>query len=656
MSKKPRAVSAETDGRRKGRPKSSAGVQATLERLTGKSPCPRYLLQTANKYLRTTLFDVFVPRGKKASNEEKLSHPAAGTLLLNALELDDLFLGETSTVIKLLRKDFSAEQLAEKLSAAQRSVSWRHERYAYWHRRGAALNAVMTKPDLDFKSVRVDDLLNQHLPHEPAARGDPFAMRAMQELERIEERGRLVGPNADSLAEQAEAYLNLGGYREAAQKARQATELDDRHAKGWFVRVVAAIRLRDVEAREVHRWRIEATEVAEVMSAHEAMAHDEAAEAADRWNKRQLSVADLAAQALLHWPTVGRGYPAHPEWRATVKKTFLQHCVSAIRLDRHVMDGMSAYVINGFAPEWDLYCQRGYMRRFSGDPADAKLPFSALHREALDLLLSELAQRPEQFFTDFWDGWLAWRLELVHLCWVMRAPCYKELWADFSHTLDEVASAESFERHILGNSYRAMLWQSHLARNRGEAAVVVAMNQWRQRAIAQRAQVNVGRLLSSYVWLYHHQLARSDWDGCQHTSTLGMELLDEDEKLSATTVVHPFDDHIRVPANSKLYWQYLYAMAVVRAVHSGLPLSCEAKSFLAQATSWREAFSDTHACFWIEAEEYEGGGGDEYPVPPYDLDLTDEASWTDPTIHASSKPFEDFDVALFPDASDSAAN
>lgn len=244
----------------------------------------------------------------------------------------------------------------------------------------------------------------------------------------------------------------------------------------------------------------------------------------------------------------------------------------------------------------------------------------------------------------------------MHLCWVMRAPCYKELWADFSHTLDVVASAENFERHILGNSYRAMLWQSHLARNSGEAAVVEAMNQWGQRAVAQRAQVNGDRLLSSYVWLYHHQLARSDWDGCQNTSTLGMELLDKDVKPSATTVAHPFEEHLSVPAYSKLYWRYLYAIAALRAAHSGLPLSCEAKSFLALATSWREAFADTQGCFWIEAEEYEGGGGDEYPVPPYDLDLTDEASWTDPTIQASSKRFEDFDVALFPYASDSAAN
>lgn len=207
--------------RGKGRPKNSAGVQATLERLTQRSPCHPLLLSTANKYLKSNLFDEFVPKGKKASNEAKLSPAAAQTLMMNALELDDLFLGETNAVVKLLQNGFSSQQLAEALNGAHSKVSWRYERYAYWHRRGEAAKAAMAQPEaLDFRSVRVDALMDQHLPHEPTTRVGPFAMRAMQELERIERKGRLAGPNADSLAEQAEAYLALSDYQEAAEKAR----------------------------------------------------------------------------------------------------------------------------------------------------------------------------------------------------------------------------------------------------------------------------------------------------------------------------------------------------------------------------------------------------------------------------------------------------
>lgn len=389
MPQTPNPILSHGPSKSKGRPKSSTGVQATLERLTGKRPCPRYLLQTANKYLKSELFSEFETRGVRTSNESKLSHAPAQTLLMNALELDDLFLGDTGTVIKLLKHKFSAEELKEKLDAAHRESSRRYERYAYWHRRGAALKTVMAEPAVDFKAERLDDLLNQHQAQAPATRVGSFAMRAMQQLEQIEDRGRLAGPNSNVLAEQAEAYLNLGNTVEAEAKAQQAIELDPHHAKGWFVRVVAAIRLRNAEAQQMHRWNFEATEVADPMSAHEAMAHDMTAEASDRLGQRQASLADLAAQALLHWPMTHRGRPVNSEWRAIVKKVLLTHCFWAIRLDGSMTDGMSAYVLNGLGPEWNLKWDQPSLRRFAGDDARPELPFSEPQKAAVSLLLNE---------------------------------------------------------------------------------------------------------------------------------------------------------------------------------------------------------------------------------------------------------------------------
>jgi tetratricopeptide (TPR) repeat protein len=624
---------------RKGRPKNSMGVQATLERLTGKTPCPRYLLQSANKYLKSDLFSEFVTHGQKASNERTLSHEAARTLLMNALELDDLFLGNTGAVINLLKRKLPDKEVAATLDTAHHEVSRRYERYAYWHLRGAALKVVMSKPDLDFKVDLVDVQLNQCQPQTPAKRVGPFAMRAMQQLEQFEERGRLAGPNANALAEQAEAYLTLGDSAEAAAKAQRAIELDLHHAKGWFVRVVAALRLRNDEAQEMRRWNFEATEVADLMSAHEAMAHDLAAEAAGRMGQRQASLADLAAQALLHWPAADWGRPAHPEWRVIVKEVFLKHCFSAIRLGI-MADGMSAHVINGFGPEWNLKCEKPYMHRLEADTGGTELLFSASQQEAIALLLKELAQCPDNFYMQFKGDYLAWQLELIHLQWVMRAPSYDQQWVDFSSSLQHILP-EMFERQILNRPHLAVLWQSHLARNGGTAAILNAMYQWQQRATAQRAVDNRRRLLASYILLYHHQLARTDLAGCQNTCTLAMELIGGDES-PATLMGHPFEESISVPAYSTLYWQYLYALAVVKAAYSGQPLSDEAQSFLAQAPQWRQAFNDERACFWICEEMFEDGGGTDYQLPPYDLDLTEEASWRDPTMTNSSKPFTDF--------------
>jgi hypothetical protein len=629
----------------KGRPKSSNGVQATLEKLTGKTPCPRYLLQTANKYLRSELFSEFVTRGVRTSNASKLSHDAARTLLMNALELDDLFLGDTGAVIKLLKHEFSAEELKAKLDAVHREASRRYERYAYWHQRGAALKTVMAEPAVNFKAERVDDLLNQYQTQATATRVGSFAMRAMQQLEQIEERGRLAGPNANVLAEQAEAYLDLGNTVEAAAKAQQATELDRHHAKGWFVRVVAAIRLRNAEAEQMHRWNIEATEVADPMSAHEAMANDMASEASSRLGQRQASLADLAAQALLHWPTTDRGRPAHPEWRAIVRKVFLKHCFWAIRLGGMMNDGMSAYVLNGFGPEWNLKWDQPSVRKFSGDEEYPEPPFNAPQKAAVSLLLSESSNDPTLLYTELGGDWLAWQLELLHLCWVMKAPGYDQQWMDFAGSLEHT-SPETFERQILNRPHLAILFQNHLARNSGANAVLNAMHQWQLRATAQRAEENGRRLLASYVMLYHHQLARSDLAGCQNTCSLAIEQIGNDRRPAAT-MDHPFEDSISVPAYSRLYWHYLYALATVKAAHSGQVLNNEAQSFLAHAPQWRQAFKDEQACFWTCEEVFEDGGGADYRAPPYDLDLTEEVSWLDPTMTNSAKPFTDFELATW---------
>mgnify|MGYP006948354939 CR=1 FL=1 len=106
-----------------GRPKKSEGVLATLERLTGQIPCPDYLRDAANKYLRSDLFQVPREMGKKSNNETKLAQEGAHQLLMNALYLDQLLNGDTATVLKIMMGDIGEDELGKLLVIADREVT-----------------------------------------------------------------------------------------------------------------------------------------------------------------------------------------------------------------------------------------------------------------------------------------------------------------------------------------------------------------------------------------------------------------------------------------------------------------------------------------------------------------------------------------------------
>lgn len=77
----------------------------------------------------------------------------------------------------------------------------------------------------------------------------------------------------------------------------------------------------------------------------------------------------------------------------------------------------------------------------------------------------------------------------------------------------------------------------------------------------------------------------------------------------------------------RLYWEYLEALSTIRCLKSGSwPTDTEVQLLL-RANSLRESFRDTVRCFWQESEEYEGGGGEDWAVAPYGMDLRGPEMW-----------------------------
>ena len=82
-----------------------------------------------------------------------------------------------------------------------------------------------------------------------------------------------------------------------------------------------------------------------------------------------------------------------------------------------------------------------------------------------------------------------------------------------------------------------------------------------------------------------------------------------------------------MPLHQCRYWEYLAAVAAVEQRRKSEPLSAKAQAILDDESRWREAFSEQAKCFWTASMEYEEGCGEDWPEPPYGIDLREQESW-----------------------------
>lgn len=621
-----------------GRRKSSQGLQATLERLTGRTPCPEHLRSAANKYLATELFQDSDAPGRKLTIEQKLALPGAEVLLMNALTLDEVFRGEVKPVVAVLTGTMDKGEIQKRLSDAGRQMRERIDIYSYFEGRLPALENLLLAKSLDFRRQQLDSALKDTSRPIAGRAFSSFALRAVRQLERVEQSSRVSGFNAVDYVEQAEAYIALGDLKTAGQKACDATNLDRANPRAWFLRVVAALRRRNEVGREVQHYEVEAVEIAEPMSAHERSAYEMQADAADRFGAAQKDLEEILPQALLHWPRLGKSNFEHRDLRGLVRDQFLEQIFRRMAVGDGLCDSRLA-VLNDLGPEWLLRFDNPKVRQLPDAPELADLPLTPAEREALSLLFEEHARYRSSFFTIGDAGYLARDLQLLHLRWLLRDPNYAWHWEEWSR--EALGSQpDYFESRILRNAYLARLWVGHVARHDGASTVVQVLSQWRGRAQKQRDNEVRDRTLQVLLMVFHHQMAREDFAGCWATC-LAAEALDLTENGHRQFFDHPMESMITIPAGNRLYWQYMKALCAVKAKFAGCTLNEDASEFLAQAESWRQRFEQRENCFWKCAEFYEDGGGEDYPVAPYDVDLTVPDKWQSPTL-GRDDPFENF--------------
>lgn len=604
------------------RKKASDGVVATIERLTGKQPCPTALRSTLNKYLyQEQLFEGAISDNahSKAKKIGKLRGPDTDNLVRNLLDLDPLFGGETVTVIKVVTKTISHSKLNDELDNVERSMRQRLEIYSYWLDRIASARTVLADGAIDLKVDRLDQKLSVSTQTEVRPI-PPFALHALRTQEASEAKGRASLPSASEYVERAEAYLALEDLSNADRNACAAIEQNPACARGWFIRVAIALRRRQSAMRTYQQKRIEAQEIAEPLSAHERWATEQADEAADDVRAHQLALDAILPQAISRWPQTAGRREYIDLWKQ-VRNLFIDRMFAIAVYDtRRAGTWQQLASLNGLEPEWELEYQKHPYASSVG--LTEKSPFTAEETQAIADLLAAYDREPHHFFDTSEEKRVAIDFRLYHLRYVLRMDGGDKHWTRLI-TIVAQAPASWQADFLMRDPTVATLWQAHYCRHGQVHGLIESYQKWLQRTQAQSNADLHYTVLRQYAYLYHHQFARCQFDQCgevaRHASALfgGANVLDGWFRGEQ----HPYDESITMPIHRARYWEYLAAVAAVEQRNQGGELSTHAQAIVADERRWQEVFADPVECFWTASEEYEDGGGDDWPEPPYGIDL-----------------------------------
>lgn len=616
--------------RKRGRPRDEFSLINVLERLTNQSPCPETLRNTANKYLKENgrspngLFPRPPGHIGDWQTADKLKQPDAINLLDNALQLDELFQGETSLVMGILTQTASPGDVKSAAQRATTSIKQRADIYNYWLLQLPQILPLLTPGEFDFKKESLRKSLRQGTaPMEPGV-PHAYALRALQTLEAIERGVNSTRPTAKALADEAESYLALGDLSSAVRKAKQATEADPNHSKAWILRLAAVTKLRNQAEAMMLRHHWEAQE-ADPCSPHEQTCNQDADEAGALVLSHDEDLNRLLPQVLLRWPTEASGRARHPNWRTSAIELFVTQ------------------IFRRFTPPQDL--QRLWI---SADKHNERLTELDEHQQqALALLLNEHTHHPFSFWIGAQGSEFVLELKMLHLKWLSSDPDFKRHLADWLQSAGSCSSS-IFEAEILRHPALSSVFSFHQTQaGASETAHEFLLNLQRKGA-AEATRQQCHYQLENLARQFHRAFSLQNYNDGWRICDTAMDILRSPDVL-ASPIEHPFNKATRIPAGQFLYWQYLQALCAVLVRFHGQPLSTAMQAVLESAETWLTAFQQTGNCFWQIQEFYEGGGGEDYVQPPYDIDLTYLDNWGTPK-RQPDRPFTDFDVHV-PDPS-----
>lgn len=601
----------------------SNGVKETLQRLFGHDDDRSLLAKLAGREpLKQHRLDP-----DKCENVFKRS-TECDNLIKNLLALDAVF-NSQELVCKLAEGKVSSTDLHQEVERAKARLEQKLRAYGYWADRLNSLEAVLREqPSLETFSL--EDRLSVDGQGSAVGKGIPYALRAVQLLEKVEEQGRRSLLSPDQLNEKAWALYRLGLSDQAVAAARQAVKADSEHAEAWMLLAIFCINEQRSARQEVAHYQFQKEE-AETMSAHERWAEDMRDMAEDRRAKALTDHRAVVFPALRYWPRdhenpyrryrYRENYEQIRNWCIDWLFSLLQPNIACMSMG---VDWQRAHAVNGLAPEfvWQEKLRSYHPRcRGRGECAHGLSKLEVQVAEQICREWEELVGRHEDFA--FFQRSLLesskpfLKLKLLHIHFVLGLSGYEALrqrflddlrylrWDDLSVILHQPSLFQALTTHCAGAGLKEL-------KCRFDGLV---------EQVGQEQRKDFSLLKSNLLCrLYHHAFVRGEFVGCLRAAQEAQVFLEASPSFEPPQLA-PCEEGQSNTLSLK-HWKYLELRAAIEIA----PASVEAQQALLSVAQPAHYFVDEADYLIHDSADIEGVI-DEWYVAPYGESILTSGQW-----------------------------
>lgn len=596
----------------------SNGVIETLRRLFGTDQ--DYKL--ASKYARESLLKNHLEVSPGIVFKRS---PECDNLIKNLLALDSVF-NSQKLVTRLAGGEVPATELHQEIERARERLEQKLQAYGYWVDRLNSLEIVLREqPSLE--DFALEDRLSVDVQGKTAGKGAPYALRAVQLLEKVEEQGRSSLLSPDQLNEKAWALYRLGLSGQAVAEARKAVKEDPEHSEAWMLLAICCINEKRAADQEVARYEFQREE-ADPMSGHERWAEDMRDMAEDRRAKALNDHRAVVFPALLYWPRdLENPYRCY-RYRENYEQ-IRNWCIDwlyALLLPSNFsmdVDRQHVYAANGLAPEfaWQEKLSPYSARwRVHGERAHGLSELEVQVAERICREWEELVRRHDDFA--FFQRSLLepskpfLKLKLLHIHYVLGLSGYEGLrqrfhedlrylrWKELSVILHQPSLFQTLTTHCAGASLTELIC-------RFDSLV---------EQVAQEQRKDFVLLKSNLLCrAYDHGFVRGEFAGC-------LRVAQETQAFLAASGFEPHQLGLSEDGQSNTlslkHWKYMELRAAIEIASE----SVEAQRALLSVAHPADYFAD-EADYLIHNSADIEGVVDEWYEAPYGESILTSGQW-----------------------------
>lgn len=476
---------------------------------------------------------------------------ACDNLIKNLVALTNAF-NSPKLACDLANGQVSKATLHREIEDARKRLEKKLKAYGYWFNRLHSLETILNeKPSLEEFALEDKLLVDSH---GKAGQGEPYALRAVQLLEKVEEQGRSSLLSLEQMNEKAWALYRLGLSDQAVSVARQVVRADPEHPESWMLLAIHSISQLRSARQESAYYELQHDE-AEPMSAHENWAGEMQGLAEEQVSKALADHRTVVFTALLYWPKDEQSRYGSYRY-SEIYEQMRTWCIDWLfqLLQPNVNDVLNrvnlqlVYQANGLAPE---FAWNAKLPSLCFEQCDRPHALSELQMQAAEKISREWDEliEPSEFFS---------KLKMLHIQFVLGFSGYEALhqrilrdlkklrWNDLLLILQKPSLLQALTTHCAGSGVDE-LW-SHF-----EGLAEQVEKEQRESFVLLKAN-----LLSM---AYHHAFLRDQFAGCLRMAREAQTLMEASPDY-APPKLGPTEENETTYLKPK-YWKYLELRAAL---------------------------------------------------------------------------------------------